>query len=347
MPAVALAAVAGGHARDQQCRASQRQSHVGAVERRHPAVAEPRARADDPGAGADDRRVPAEHADAVVERARRAHGLELAAVGRARGDVAREQPLSAQSRHRARVRARERAAAGLDVAEPRPRARLRVGPGHRRELAVQREHPHRPSERQLERLRADGLDRLDGVLQARVVQLHHVAGVRTGGAQAAREVGVHDVEAARAEAEVQGLDVHDHLIAGVRGAHERDVRDRLTALRRDAGVRAVEAGRGAAGRQELDRQTLLPALRAGRRGGVDHCGAAQLEHLGWTLARRVRWGTADVVGGRCDLVNKRQSHTEHLLQGHLGDPLAGLVVALGAVREVHGREALGDQRVGV
>ena len=93
---MALAAVGGGHARDEQRRAAERQRDVRAVERRHPAVAEPRARADDPGPGPDDRGVPAERRDAVMERARRADRLQLAAVGRAGRDVPGEQPGPAQ-----------------------------------------------------------------------------------------------------------------------------------------------------------------------------------------------------------------------------------------------------------
>ena len=57
---VALARVAGGEARGEQGRQPQRERRVGAVEGDHAAVAELGVRADDPGPGADQDRVPAE-----------------------------------------------------------------------------------------------------------------------------------------------------------------------------------------------------------------------------------------------------------------------------------------------
>ena len=91
------------------------------------------------------------------------------------------------------------------------------------ELAVQREHRHRPLERQLQAL---VLDRRHGVLQARVVELHHVRLGRAWARQPAREVDVHDVKAARAEAEIERLHVDDQLVAELRAADQRHVGDR-------------------------------------------------------------------------------------------------------------------------
>ncbi len=185
---------------------------MGGVERRHPAVAEPGRRAEDPGARADDDRLPAEPARGRVEAADEADRLVLAAVGGAGGDVAAEQPALAQLGDVARQRARQRRAGALDEPEPQPRPRLRRGPGDRRQVAVERDHARR-------RLRAEvglsvlDLDRLDRVLERGVVELHHVHALGLGPVEPAAEVDVDDVEAARAEPEVARLRVDDHLVA--------------------------------------------------------------------------------------------------------------------------------------
>ncbi len=119
---------------------------------------------------------------------------------------------------------------------------------------MQREHRNRPIDRQRQGI---VLDRRDGVLQARVVELHHV---RAGGAvvaETAREVHVHHVETARAETEVERLHVDDQLVADPRGPDQPHVGDRLAPLTGRAG--------------QLHEQTLLGALR---RVGVDHDRAA-------------------------------------------------------------------------
>ena len=69
---------------------------VGAVERGHAAVAERGVGADDPRAGADQDRVPAERVGRGVEGADGAERLVLAAVGGRGGDVAAEQAALAQ-----------------------------------------------------------------------------------------------------------------------------------------------------------------------------------------------------------------------------------------------------------
>ena len=89
--AVARALVAGGHPRHEQRRAAERERRVGGVERGHAAVAERRARADDPGTGPAHRRVPAERAQAVVQRAGGRDRLALAAERRAGRQVAGQQ----------------------------------------------------------------------------------------------------------------------------------------------------------------------------------------------------------------------------------------------------------------
>ncbi len=71
-----------------------------------------------------------------------------------------------------------------------------------------------------------------------------------------------DVEAARAEAEVLCLDVHDDLIAGPAGADQRRVGDRRARRRRLAAV-------------QRDAQPLLAAGALGRRRiGLEHGCAA-------------------------------------------------------------------------
>ena len=125
--------------------AAERERHVGGVERRHAAVPERRAGADDPGAGPANRRVPAQLAEAVMQRARRADRLGLAAVGGARSYVPGEQAPPAQLADGARVPTRKRPALGLDVSEPlRPGGLAGEGPRQRGKLAVQGEHGHRP-----------------------------------------------------------------------------------------------------------------------------------------------------------------------------------------------------------
>ena len=64
--------------------------------------------------------------------------------------------------------------------------------------------------------RALALHRQHRVLEARVVELHHVRAGRALAVEAPREVDVHDVEAARAEPEVERLDVDDDLVARAR-----------------------------------------------------------------------------------------------------------------------------------
>ena len=156
-------------------------------------------------------RVPAERAQPMMQRARGRDRLALAAERGSRREVARQQPALAQRANRARVPPGQRAALGLHVAEPAP------GAPCAKAHATGASCPCSASTatgRSTGRLQPLVLDRRDGVLQARVVELHHVA--RPGApvaAQAAREVDVDDVKAARAQAEVERLHVDDHLVA--------------------------------------------------------------------------------------------------------------------------------------
>src|SRR5206468_1204888 len=101
-------------------------------------------------------------------------------------------------------------------------------PRDRSELRMQEEDADRCLEGEEPlRLSLDGQDR---VLEARVVELHHV---RAGGSlalEAARQVDVHDVESTRAEREVASLDVHHDLVPFARTPYERDIGDRGSPL---------------------------------------------------------------------------------------------------------------------
>ena len=55
-----------------------------------------------------------------------------------------------------------------------------------------------------------GMD--DRMLERRVRELHHVRACLRGQLEPAREVRVEDVEAAGSELEVEGLDVHEHVV---------------------------------------------------------------------------------------------------------------------------------------
>ena len=261
--AVAGAQVRARHARDEQRRAAERKRRVGRVERLQAAVAERRARAEDPGPGSRDGRVPAELRQAVVQRGGHRDRLAVGATERrSGGEVARQQAVLAQLRHHARVASGQRAARGLDIAEACLRSLLCERPCERGELAVQREHGDGLCERQLRgiggRVGVAFLDRAHGVLEARVVELHDVRARCALAVQAAAEVHVDDVRAARAEPQLDGFDVHDELVAGLRRADKAEVRDRSAALAAD-----------------LDRKALLH--RVGR-AGVQHRGAPQPEH---------------------------------------------------------------------
>ena len=269
-----------------------------------------------------------------MDRSPRGDRLGLTAEGPAGGDVAGQQASPAQLPDRPRVAPGEGAALRLDVAQPHPRRLAGEGPGQRGQLGVQGDHRHRPSQRELERL---VVHRLDRVLEARVVELHDaVVGGRAAGArEAPGQVDVDDVEAPRAEVEVEGLDVDDHLVADLGASDQADVGDRRAPFRVPS-----------RGPLELDDQRLLGlrgAVRGGRRGGVEHLddrAGAKLQHRLSTLARACG-------RGRHGLLHQRQRDPEHLRQGVVGDALPRLVRAVGAVGEVDAVEAGGDQGVDV
>ncbi len=133
-----------------------------------------------------------------------------------------DQAVAPKRAHRVREGDRERAAGELDVGDaqpslPQPRAR-------RRKLAVERAADDRHPVERLRQL-AVLLDVPGRRLQRRVGQAHHV-GVRLRlRVEAASEVRVEDVEAARAERELPGLRVHDHVVADLDRAGEARVGD--------------------------------------------------------------------------------------------------------------------------
>ena len=184
---------------------------------------------------------------------------------------------------------------------------------------MQREHGDRALDRQLEPL---VLDRLDRVLEARVVELHHVrARRRPSPVEAAREVDVDDVKAAEPRPRSSACDVDDHLIADLGAADQRDVGDRRA--------------RGARRRRQLDaaRCSGAAALLGARRAARDSAST--------TMARRsFSIGAASYRPRPAQsrrLVQQRQRDVEHLLERRHAHALAGLVVALGAVGEVDRR----------
>jgi hypothetical protein len=251
---VARPRVARGHPGAHYDPAAERERRVRAVERGDAAVAEGAARPEDARARAADGRVPTEIGEPVMDGAGRRYRLALAAVRRAGGQVPREQALLAQVAHDARVPPGQRAARRLHVTEPGAgsgcvgaRGSLREGPRQRRELAVQAEDADGAAQRHRELL---AFDRQHRVLQRCVVELHHVRARGPRAVETARQVDVHDVEAARAQREIQRLGVYDDVVPDFGGADEPHVCDRRPACAGD-----------------LDRQPLLGPV-AGLR--LDH-----------------------------------------------------------------------------
>ncbi len=141
--------------------------------------------------------------------------LALAPVCRARRQVPGEQAALAQRAHDPRVPAGQR-----------PARRSARTPGRASGLACANAHataaswPCRASTAtgfssgSRSSCLVEGLHRM---LEARVVELHHVGARHALPPQTAREVDVHDVKATRAEAEVARLHVDDHIVARTAG----------------------------------------------------------------------------------------------------------------------------------
>jgi hypothetical protein len=170
---VALALVRARHPRAEHGRQAEGERRVRGVERRHPAVAEPGRRAEDPRPWADDDRLPPEPTGGRVEAAHEADRLVLAPVGGTGGHVAAEQAEVAKLADVARHRPRERCPGPLEEAHPQTRAGLRRRPGDRRQVSVQRDDDGGWLGPEVGLAVLD-LDRLDGVLERRVVELGHV-----------------------------------------------------------------------------------------------------------------------------------------------------------------------------
>ena len=151
------------------------------------------------------------------------------------------------------------------------------------------------------------LDRVDRVLERRVVELDHVDALGLAAVKATRQVHVDEVEPAGAEPEVAGLDVDDHLVAHLDPADQARVGPGGTPVAPD-----------------FDRERV----------GVDHDPTAQLQHPG--LTRRLAGELGDRLADR-----------EHLGDSRRADALRGRVVGLGAVGEQHAVEPAGDERVRV
>ena len=84
--------------------------------------------------------------------------------------------------------------------------------------------------------------RVHGVLERRVVELHHVRALGARAVEAAREVHVDDVEAAAAEAEVDRGGVDHHVVARLDRAGHRLERERAAAARPSTSTVSSAAG---------------------------------------------------------------------------------------------------------
>ncbi len=192
---------------------------------RNAAVAERRAGADDPGPDrADDDVEP--RSSRPRQSRRDAHARDIAVHTCARRNRSLDEPSLLQRTHGVRQRHRQRAARHLHVRDPHPGSDPRA---HRHELAVQRAADDRqPGQRLGERIVL--LRVAHGRLQRRVRQLHHV-GARLGRQlEPARQIGVQDVEAARAEPELTRLHVHEHLVAERNRPGQARIRDARRAV---------------------------------------------------------------------------------------------------------------------
>ena len=163
----------------------------------HTTVPERGARAHNARTRPTEHRVPAEIMQAVMQSAHGCDRLTLSPKRGACGQVPGQQTTLTQQADCARVAAGQRASLGLHVPETAAWENLREGPGDWSQLAMQSEHRDRALERTDRELRRQELlDRLHGVLEARVVELHHVCTRRALARKPAREVDVDNVEAA-------------------------------------------------------------------------------------------------------------------------------------------------------
>ncbi len=146
------------------------------------------------------------------------------------GHVSGEKPALAQMPHVAGERSRQGPSRALDESDREVRHGLAGRPGRGSQVTVQRDHEH--GRRGPGRL-ARRLDRLDRMLKRRVVQLHHVLARSAASLESPGEVHVHDIEAARSEAQVERLDVHDHFVADLDWTDHALVRPSGATLARD------------------------------------------------------------------------------------------------------------------
>ena len=181
----------------------------------HPAEPEARVGADDARAHRHDGGVGAGDVAGDGQRREDRHRLVVAAERVAARDGGVDQPRGAQVRDEVGQRERQPGAVGHHVREAAVRARGRVNAAaHRGHLAVQRRRDHRHAVDRLDL--GQRLEVLLGApdvgLEARVAALDDVAG--PGFAPlVAREVPVHDVPAAGAEAELDRGGVHHDVVA--------------------------------------------------------------------------------------------------------------------------------------
>ena len=213
--------VAHGHDRA----AAERDRRIRRLREREAAVTVLRARADDPGTDAAD-----DHVEALLLRPGERRGdrddLDVAVEARCDRDRRLDQLARLQEPERVGQRDRQGAAAELGVGGPDAGA----DPGHdRRELAVE---PGADDGHALEVVgqRVALLHAPGRALPSRVRERHHVGRRRRLQRQTAREVGVEDVEAARAEPEVARLRVDEHGVTDLDRARLTRVGDARRAV---------------------------------------------------------------------------------------------------------------------
>ena len=144
------------------------------------------------------------------------HALDVAVETRRDGDRRLEELARLQGPDRVRQGDRKRTAALLDVDDPTAGERR----ADRRELAVEARADHRQAREALGVLRAILLHEPGRELSRRVRQGHHVRPFGHGQLQAPGQVGVEDVEAARAELELRRLHVDEHDVADLHLARQ-------------------------------------------------------------------------------------------------------------------------------
>ena len=217
--------------------AAEGERRVGRLGRGEPAVAEPRAGSDDPGADRADGHVVLPPRPG--ERGGRRDALGVRVEARRDRGGRRHEPSLAQRPHRVRERDRQRTAGELHVGDAQP---VECG-ADRRELAVQGAADDRHPVSAPPRPRPPPRRRAGRAAAACTAAPSRARPPPAGSSSPRRQVRVEHVEAARAELELACLHVDEHLVLQLDGPGQR--RDRRR--RRPRRPRAGPARRGARG----------------------------------------------------------------------------------------------------